>query len=84
MRQRWGLTQAELAALLNLHLNTVSLWERGLRTPPHHLDILLAHAATLAARHKSLKRRKRTAKRLARARARLAELEREIDGPRHW
>jgi len=82
LRERCGLTQAELADILQVSRWTIVQWEAGARTP-RHLDILLAHAERTAAKHVALKRRKRRQVQLAHARKRLAELERE-EGPRHW
>ncbi len=41
LRQQLGLTQAQLAALLQLGLNTVSRWESGRNVQSGALDILL-------------------------------------------
>lgn len=37
LRQSKGLSQAELAALLNVHQTAVSQWEKGRTTPDLHL-----------------------------------------------
>jgi len=41
LRNKLGLSQAQLAQLLGVHPLTVSKWERGLLTPtPHQLQLL--------------------------------------------
>ena len=40
-REALGLTQAELAAELGVHVLTVSRWERGIRAIPEMLDLAL-------------------------------------------
>ena len=50
-RQELGLSQAELAALLDVPVNTVARWERGVVTVRHPRVLLLALT--------ELKRRKR-------------------------
>lgn len=40
-RERMGLTQARLAALLGVHLRTVSSWEQGRQAVPPFLRLAL-------------------------------------------
>lgn len=54
IRQRLALTQAELAALLGVHLVTVSRWERGTLKPSNwHLSVLAVFAAAAARKPKA-------------------------------
>lgn len=53
-RMASGLTQAELAGLLKVHVQFVSNWERGLCAPPSHcfqhaIDILKADRKKIVA-----------------------------------
>ncbi len=41
LRERFGLTQAEIAGLLHLGLNTVSRWESGRNVQTAAMDVLL-------------------------------------------
>ena len=52
-RERWNLSQGELARRIGYHYSTISLWESDKRTIPDRVATLLA---TL---ERSLKRKKR-------------------------
>ena len=40
-RQNAGLTQKAMAEMLKIPIRTISDWERGLRTPPEYVKLLV-------------------------------------------